>query len=381
MIRRLRSVSGARLSGVPAFGVRARRKAVDAAVSRGMADILAALDDVIDDDAALGRIYAGFGQNGLGAAAGRGAGTVAGAGCAPAGQPGSAITTGRPGGPVAPCRRAAVRWAAVVSAGLAVAVAAVVVPGAGHNATDLTAYVVKRTDRALSAAGPGRIARLAVTTSALMPGGKTTTTTEEWFYGDRWRAVTDLPAGNPVYDEGSSSASLYTLVGYGERIWARQPGLGRLAAPVSGSRGCEQVAAALPLLFHPGLPHPGFSATSPPAASVLRAAISCGTLAVAGRHRIDGTQAIELASRPDSPIAETIWVSPDTYLPVRVVVRLAPGQPVLQTADITWLTPTGPNLAQLTVPVPAGFRRVLLTRAVAQIARQIPGGQPDGVGH
>jgi hypothetical protein len=39
-----------------AFGGATKREAADAAVGRGMADVLAALDDVIDDDAALGRI-------------------------------------------------------------------------------------------------------------------------------------------------------------------------------------------------------------------------------------------------------------------------------------------------------------------------------------
>ena len=63
-----------------------------------------------------------------------------------------------------------------------------------------------------------------------------------------------------------------------------------------------------------------------------------------------------------------------------MVVRAAPGQPAPATADITWLTPTVQNLAKLTVPVPAGFHRVPLTQAVAQIVRQIPGGQPAGVG-
>ena len=42
-----------------AFGDRTKREAADAAVGRGMADVLAALDNVIDDDAALGRICAG----------------------------------------------------------------------------------------------------------------------------------------------------------------------------------------------------------------------------------------------------------------------------------------------------------------------------------
>ena len=45
-----------------AFGGGTKREAADAAVGRGMADVLAALDNVIDDDAALGRICADPGE-------------------------------------------------------------------------------------------------------------------------------------------------------------------------------------------------------------------------------------------------------------------------------------------------------------------------------
>jgi hypothetical protein len=260
----------------------------------------------------------------------------------------------------------------------AVALAAIGVLGARHDGTGLTAYVVKRVDSALSVAGPGKIAQVTVTTSAVMPGGTTATTTaQEWSFGDQWRSVANSPAGQPVYDEGSSTASVYTLVSYLTRTWARQPGLGRPAAPVSGSRSCEPVVASPPLLFQPGLPEIGFAASSPASvARALRAAISCGTLAVADRQRVDRIEAIKLTSPRNSPISETIWVSPGTYLPVRVVVRSAPGKPVLLTADISWLLPTAQNLAKLTVPIPAGFRQVPLAEAVTPILQQIPGGQP-----
>jgi hypothetical protein len=302
----------------------------------------------------------------------------------------------------------------------AVALVAVVVPGARDDSANATAYVVKRVDGALSAAEPGEIAQVTVTTRTAMPDGTTATTTgEEWSYGDRWRAIANSPAGRPVYDEGSSAASLYTLVSYLKRTWARQRELGRAFAlsptpgslvprpsgwpmypglpasfapkgrQVPGPGSCEPVVAALPLLFVPGLPraHLSLSASSPAAvARALRAAISCGTLkAVAGRQRVDGIEAIELTSPPDTP-SETIWVSPGTYLPVRVVVRSAfhhafivNRQTVLQlTADITWLPPTAQNLGKLTVPIPAGFRHVPLDEAVGPILYQTPGALPKG---
>jgi hypothetical protein len=124
------------------------------------------------------------------------------------------------------------------------------------------------------------------------------------------------------------------------------------------------------MLFRFGLPATKASASSLPAtvARMLRGAVSCGTLTVADRQRVNGTEAIELTSRSGSLIPETIWVSPGTYLPVRVVVGPGPGKRGFQqTANIAWLPPTAQNLNLLTVPVPAGFRKVTLPQAVTPI--------------
>ncbi|GEM_PF-1181082 len=345
MIRRLRCVLGER-----AFSGGTRSTAADAAVCRGMADVLAALDNVIDDEAALAAIYAGIGSSMPGEAGG------------------AAVTRPRAGRPAAfrgllAPRRHVLRSAAGVAVALAagaVALVAVELPGAGQGtvagAVD-TAYVVKRVDSALRVAGPGAIAQMIVTTR----GAGGTTTAQEWSYGDQWRSITNSPAGQPAYDEGLSRG-IYTVVSYPARDWARQRESGRVAAPALGPSGCEPAIAGFPL-FPSGLPVidvPAGSLTTAVARN-LRAAISCGALAWAGRQRVDGIEAIKLTSRAGSPIAETIWVSPGTYLPVRVVMRAASGQPgPLQAADITWLEPTAQNLARLTVPVPAGFRQVRL---------------------
>jgi len=364
-----------------AVGVGTSRQAADAAVGRGMAEVLAALDNVIDDDAALGRIVAGLGTSVPGPAPLLSARTAADGAFAPAGPPDPAGTTARAGGPAASRRRLAPRAAAAAAAALtagAAALVAVMVPGAGHNRNgglaDDTAYVVKRVYSALSAAGPGTVAQMTVTTrSAAGSGGMpAATTAEEWSFDDRWRAVTYSAARQQLYDEGISAASAYTVVSYRTRTWARQHGSGGPAKLAPGPRGCGQTVAPLPLP-QPGLPG-GLSAGWQPAtvAEALRAAVSCGTLAVAGRQRVDAGTAIKLTSRPDSVISETVWVSPGTYLPVRVVIRPAAGQQgPSQTADITWLPPTAQNLARLTVPIPAGFRRIPLARATAPIMQHI----------
>jgi hypothetical protein len=287
-------------------------------------------------------------------------------------------------------RRLALRSATGAAAALAAAAAtlvAVLLPGGTGGAAAAAAYVVKRVDGALSAADPGEIAQVTVTFRGTGFAGGTSVTSiaEEWSYGDRWRFVANSPAGQPVYDEGSGAASLYTVVNYPQRTWGRQrlsvlPAAGYSA--VTGPAGCAPVVAAASLLFQPGLPGAGFSFSSPPAtvATALRAAVSCGTLTVAGRQRVDGIDAIKLSSRPGSLIAETVWVSPGTYLPVRMVIRPASGQPgPSKTADITWLPPTPRNLAKLTVPVPAGFRRVPVPEAVSPMLPLAPGQWPPNM--
>jgi hypothetical protein len=275
--------------------------------------------------------------------------------------------------------------ATALSAG-AVALAVVMVPSRPYSGINLTADVVKRVSSALTAADPGDIAQMSVTTTssaATYGGNAATTTAEEWSYGDQWRSVTYSSPGHPLYDEGSSTSgtsSVYTLVNYRTQTWTRQPGLGRPAAYVplsgrSGVHGCGPAVAAVPLLFRFGLPGIGLPANTLPStvARSLRAAVVCGTLTMAGRQQVDGVQTIKLTSRAGSFIAETIWVSPSTYLPVRVVVRSAPGAPVIQqTADITWLPPTAQNLVKLTVPIPAGFRHVSFPAVVAPTFKQIP---------
>jgi hypothetical protein len=272
--------------------------------------------------------------------------------------------------------------AALVAGAAALAVAVVPgITGAGRPALD-AAYVIKNVSSALSAAEPGTIAQMTVTTSGpALPGVKSTTTTaEEWSNGSEWRSVTYSSPGHPIYDEGFSPTSSYTLVSYPTKTWARQAGIGSPAVPSLGSpptkRACGPVVGAFPVLFRLGLPGTSTSASSLPTtvATALHTAVSCGSLTVAGRQTVDGTDAIELTSRAGSLIAETIWVNPDTYLPVRVVVRSAYTPSLRQTADFTWLPPTAQNLAKLTVPVPGGFRQVKLGQAVTPNLNQIPAG-------
>ncbi|HEX3487775.1 MAG TPA: hypothetical protein VHU92_00470 [Streptosporangiaceae bacterium] len=301
-------------------------------------------------------------------------------------------------------RRSAGAAAAVLAAG-AVAVAAVVVPGAGHISTrgriTPTAYVLRRVDSALSAADPGAIAQMTVRTLIATPDGRThAVTAKEWSNAGRWRSVTLSSAGQPIYAQGSGASSVYTVVSYLKHTWGRQrlyPG-NVMIGPRSGSHisvfrafsvpsGC---VFPVPLLFQSGLPgtRPAAGALPATVARDLRTAISCGALRVTGRQRLDGVSAIELRTTPKSPVTETVWASPSSYLPLRVVARMSPGHPtsgqgaevVQQTADFSWLPPTAPNLAKLTVPIPAGFRRVPLIGVLGPLLRNlVPQHSPTGV--
>jgi len=91
MIRRLRD----------AFSTGASDETVDIDVRHGMDDVLAALDNVIDDEAVLARIYARLGEDVPGPARGQHTSTAADEICARIGMLESAITTVVKAGPPA----------------------------------------------------------------------------------------------------------------------------------------------------------------------------------------------------------------------------------------------------------------------------------------
>jgi hypothetical protein len=103
------------------------------------------------------------------------------------------------------------------------------------------------------------------------------------------------------------------------------------------------------------LPAPDGSAVDWPAA--IRTALSCGAYHLAGHQRIGKINAIRL--KANSWAAQTIWINPATYLPVRVDWRWrVNGRTGSLVGNYRWLKPTKANLAALRVRVPASFRRV-----------------------
>ena len=144
-----------------------------------------------------------------------------------------------------------------------------------------------------------------------------------------------------------SSATLnpftQTTVNDTDRTWSRGT---QLAGHISGPAGtpCDVVRGMTdPMLV-------GELLFMSPA--VIKAALACGGLSVARHVRVDGAAAIELTGTlrlTSMPL--TVYVSPATYLLVRVVI-----DGVRQ--DYRWLAPTAAHLARLKVRIPPGFRRV-----------------------
>jgi hypothetical protein len=289
-------------------------------------------------------------------------------------------------------RRLVLRSGAGLTAALAAgaaAVAAVGMPGARHRGNDesvVTAgYVVGRVDRAVGTAAAGDVVALTVSVSTMFAGKTGTLTAAEWLYARRWRVATRMPSGRLLSDESAvstPSGTSVTLVSYPTQMWGREvpvrPPLRVVPPTVAGS--CSDPDRADPFAgIAPGdlaIADSLSGVTSAAMTQDLRAAISCGTLTVAGRQHVDGVDAIKLTSVPKSLLGETIWVNSRSYLPVRLVIRGGYGAIGGQrhdqlTADFSWLPRTSRNLARLSAPIPAGYRQVPLTTALQAAEDQL----------
>jgi hypothetical protein len=105
----------------------------------------------------------------------------------------------------------------------------------------------------------------------------------------------------------------------------------------------------------------------------IREALSHGKLTRDGTEDIDGVDTIKLVSVRNKPqasadanflVATTLWVNPATYLPVRLQINTTVNLPdghtshAVFSSDVSWLPPTSANLADLRIPIPAGFTQV-----------------------
>src|SRR5690349_7951346 len=151
------------------------------------------------------------------------------------------------------------------------------------------------------------------------------------------------PLGKSLPGNPSLHPFTQTTVNYSDRTWSRGTQLTGLASAPAGAAACELVKD----MTDPLVAGEVFF-TSP---SFIRAALACGGLTKAGRTRVDGAAAIVLTgTQRMANLPITLYVSPATYLPVRIVIGGL-------RQDYRWLAPTAANLAMLKVRIPPGFRR------------------------
>jgi hypothetical protein len=274
-------------------------------------------------------------------------------------------------------------------AGTAVAAAAAVLvatvgpghvtgPGGSSGPPWTAAYVIRHAEQALASAERANLIEKTRTvaygawfTLPLQPSPSAAAAqTVNWWYRGQSRTEGRTAAGTLVFDTRTASSSTphrititSQTVNYTARTWWR----GHATIPVpTGS------------LWPP--PHPCQVASAPDPsgspganwAAEIRLAMSCRNYRATGTAVVDGVDTVEMVYRYrqerhnkyfrlSHAVAQTVWVSRVTYLPVQVRwtwPRLHGLPDGSVTGDFTWLQPTKANLASLRVPVPAAFRQL-----------------------
>jgi hypothetical protein len=283
---------------------------------------------------------------------------------------------------------AAAATAAVTAAAVTVAVAlAGSVPSrpVGRTAASLTAYVVAHAERALAPASRDVVqARAAVLVNQ--------TSTEVLSWSDARASKTELATGSgqPLQAGGyllRSGRVTVVTVDYRDRTWRERD----ITLPPSARAGAA-TAAPVPAIVQPlqaifgveltqltrvcansdGAPSAAFTFSWP---ARIQELLSCRSLTVAGRGRIDGIPVIKLvpavSAEPGADSA-VLWVSRASYLPLRlafVPVPVAPASGSTSTApgtpaasyqvNLRWLPATRANVAKASIlPAPRGFRQL-----------------------
>jgi hypothetical protein len=220
----------------------------------------------------------------------------------------------------------------------------------GPLKAETAAYVLRRTEKALAGPAAKTIEYDRETShrekpaprTAFPPGGVAI-----WYYGELTRLESYAANGKAINAQVlriGPRTFTETTVNFGPKTWWR------ITGPV------KRIHVKLPARKC-GSP---FNMTSPPA---IRQALSCGLYVLAGRQHVDGIDAIKLAPGPlithqhVLPGYNVIWVSPATYLPVRIRAYHAEGSRSWIQEDFRWLPATKVNLAAFHLSV-AGFRKV-----------------------
>jgi len=142
----------------------------------------------------------------------------------------------------------------------------------------------------------------------------------------------------------SPGTNRWTEVDYYKHSWAQSTRFDGPATPQPTSLACSSRQK----LSKPDATLRAYLSTSP---ASIKSALACGGLVKAGNETVQGVPAIRLTSTSKLTSHQlVIDVSPDTYLPVRVIFGHIE-------MDYRWLQPTAANLAKLTPQIPRGFRQ------------------------
>lgn len=264
---------------------------------------------------------------------------------------------------------------------------------------ETAAYVVKRVVAAVDGNSPDTIMLIL---TAGQPGSDLNPPegpSDMWAGGHVERTESFTPAGRPDYDSRTvfaDNAITTTEVDYQDRTWSRAvtvfphisaskhprprsacAGTGFISASSTSSANGDY-SSSIAMTFVPM-----GQATQVPI--MLRTALSCGKLKLAGTGQIAGASVVKLVQRGDGATL-TYWVSSSTYLPVRVSIVFSAPDSTPEQDDFQWLPPTPANEALLNLPIPAGFKRVSpqpqslhaeASQAIERIAEQLGDLMPD----
>lgn len=238
--------------------------------------------------------------------------------------------------------------AALISSGPGVPAPVATGPGKpAPVATRTTAYVVSHTVKALDAVPGNSVFVMQMTTVPDTNGNDS----EHWSYAGQSRLENFTPTGQLVNDYGSSLSGPATQstktvidVNYQNKTWWRSSsnyGNANVPAPVWNCSNAETDT---------------INGNPQAMASQLQTLLSCGDLKNVGSGTVGGVSYLELSGDIGGGPASSYWVNATTYLPFRFTSPIDGGP--TQEWNMQWLPATAANLAELNVPVPAGFTQV-----------------------
>jgi hypothetical protein len=185
----------------------------------------------------------------------------------------------------------------------------------------------------------------------------------KWNYRDSWRDLQLDQSGKPVSGQTATFTQLpdgrikdvRTQVDYHARTVTKITQVLPVYQPAGlAPTTCGDVIGLSGLVVG--------QADSDTMASAIRTLLTCDKSVIIGHQRISGIEAITITYHyPHNQGTQVLYVNESTYLPFHLTSTIS--GPSFGGTDtyFSWLPPTRANLAQLTTPIPPGFK-VIVTR-------------------